>query len=799
MPMASISSTPITKLTRQRSMFIDSVAQLLPPGDEKPIKHALYTTASIALFGVVCGVAVSTYFVLQVFVKPLLWAVLCGSFLFPFKYTLHRILQRWLEETLDNGNLMLFDILVLPFTLFFNFSDWIGNFLVTKWKILLSVTFALLPIYSLYQLQLISFFGHTLSATVYWIWYSITTTMQFVESYNIAIATLLIIAFVSGLLIHSTLTPYISIAIWTFLVLFVVSSSGTFKVPIIFALIGLTALGTLARKSPEENKNKPNDDDAANDDFDESGVETINNANLLKNQNSKSSSDTYFNMLFAMFFIVLVWMHIWIVLLLMIPLTFWICKKIVLHAKSAELFNSLCQSIFNKSSNDIISMGKVYFQQSSEIIFPSPVRKLFKTLQNGDRKIHVSVLSSLPTVTSILIILFLFTTGIFFTMFMAVKVQQESVLAVQMASNVLNETVSNHPEYKAWLPDNDTMQNTMNSLVDKVYVQGREWISQKMQKAASDGSDMKNAEKQALRMWDQVYQTWFPKSRKPLRRLTRQSSMKNVTETGLMYGLVDFFSASEVIGWLQENVSSLVSIGESVLVIVQSNVGLIMYVFTSVFTTLLNGGTIVLNFVVSFVIFFTSLFYLLSSSKDQYKPLEIVGSAVKPLTLGTPFETAMQDAVSGVFGASIKMFGFYGLYTWVNHSMFGSNLVYIPSILAAIFGVIPLLTTYWVCIPSALEIWLLQGSLARAVGLFIFQFAPTLFVDAAIYRDISKTNGGGHPYITGLAVAGGLYTYGLEGAISGPLILCFLLVTVNLYTSATSPGRHASRRLLTET
>lgn len=797
--MASISSTPLTKLTRQRSMFIDSVAQFLPPGDEKPLKHALYTTASIALFGVVCCVAISAYFVLQIFIKPLLWAGLCGSFLFPFKYTLHTILQRWLTKTLDNGNLMLVDILILPFKLFLKFSDWIGSTLMEKWKILLAVTLGLLPIYGLYQLQLISLIGSVISTIVYWTWFCISTTMDVLESQNILVATLLIICFTTSLLIHSPFTPYISMAMWTLLVIFVLSNSGTFKVPIIFTAIGVTLFGAFSMNHNDDYDS--NEEDGTEKEINESGVHNISteDLHLLHKQNKSSSSETYFNMLFAMFMIVLVWIHIWIIFVLMVPLTFWICKKVLLHSKTAELFNSLCQSVLHMSSSDIANKGKQFFQQNHDIFCPKPVQMLYETMKKGDRKIHLGVLSGLPTVTSILIILFLFTTGIFFTVFMAVKVQQESVLAVQIASNMLNETVSNHPEYKAWLPDNDTMQKTMDSLVDKVYIQGREWISQKLQKSATDGTDMKNAEIQALRMWDQVYQTWFPKSRKPMRRLTRQSSLKNITETGIMYSLVDFFSGSEVISWLQENVSSLVSIGESVLAIVQSNVGLIMSVLTTIFTTLLSGGTIVLNFVVSFVIFFTSLFYLLSSSKDQYKPIEMVGSTIRPLTLGTPFETAMQDAVSGVFGASIKMFSFYGLFTWINHSLFGSNLVYIPSILAALFGVIPLLTTYWVCIPSALEIWLLQGSLPRAVGLFVFQFIPTLFVDAAIYRDISTPGGGGHPYVTGLAVAGGLYSYGLEGAIAGPLILCFLLVAVNMYTNATSSGTHAARRLLTET
>ncbi|XP_037517364.1 transmembrane protein 245 isoform X3 [Rhipicephalus sanguineus] len=845
-----------------RSPF--EILSFVPQGHEKALKLAVYNTATLVFAAFVSAAGVAVYFILQPFLGPLLWALLFGSVLHPFKRSLCLLLGGWLDALREAGTPLAVGVFCLPFQVVDSVAERACNTVLQYFKWFLAASIVV---------PLVYFAHHFLPVTVAWKVFAVLRVF-----YHIVSATMEI--FASGWMVWGMLVGYLgalvfwwtpqtegplramSPAVWLAVICHLATVAGMWRVPILAAFLALLATGFLAElrgatsENGEHGATEPGSpcvstlyagwawltgspvaasaqDKGTSHEAEGTSSRSGTPSDELRaaplhsvlhrqpspapgssegdivlpaitvkptitvqdsDQESKSKEEDaeakggkdagrsrlYLSTLVWACLLAQLWRYIWLLHLTYVPLLYTVIKRVGSHLN--------LWSCLRDQSRTVCWTLRNWYEERSQALFPAPVHGLWRLLREGDKRM-VSVLKtsidSLTTIGILLLVTLLATVG---TIFLALQVYGESMHLVEVTSSLINHTVVNSPELQELLPESlRNAQGAFDSMLGDAYLYGRQWISGAVRRALDDAdeSHVLEVERQTLELWDRAYHLWVARNATDDPTLHHGPSWDALTDSlrNLDFSLFSSF--------VRDNIGTLMSVFESIWNLLKGNISVVLSLVTTTISILFGGGTAVLNFVLNFVVFMTALYYLLRASKERYKPLDLFSSMLPGSA--SRLGEAVEEAVAGVFAASFKMAAFYGLYTWLIHTLFDVKMVYIPTALASLFGAVPFIGAYWACLPAVLELWLVQAQRLKALLMLICQLAPTYFVDCAIYAEIK---GGGHPFLTGLAIAGGVFCLGFQGALFGPMLLCVLIVAMKVYRSVmqSMPAGTAGRR-----
>ncbi|KAI6646670.1 putative membrane protein [Oopsacas minuta] len=859
-----------------------------PPAE---MKQAFYNAAAIFFFLLLCVMGLYVAGIFTAFIRPLLWAVLCGTFLFPFKKTSNEFMRAKLSHCLSVGIPITLYLSLLPFWLLNDTGDLIVRVFQSHWVMFL-LSGMCMPLLGWLSFATANLVGNILifvvdtshyileTADLYQsmlIWFIIiyfltSTCLPFVyksEVLSVALSTLLLPVW---MLVATLVLVYIQILqlpLFLFIQTILVSAAlmiqiekrkgitnsdhdtsiSTYKSDLSTVSIGETMEHVLSPVHPvSEGRHLEPEPELSRSDVSESSIprdisyisastthsspekrpkesessevftsekqskpkgwseigkfiQSQRDANILipkisrqnihrdkiaiKSAENRASRDRIFFLLFWACFLYKLYNNYWFLSLLLLPLPWIGLKKLLSTNTSKHLFSKIT------SLSDRVPK-----------LCPDALIHAYYLFLKLDDKVYLWLEYSLDKLVTIFIMFMVCVVTCLFTAFTIMQFRQESFQIMMMGSHAWNRTA----EYSM-----NTINQIMNSTVyedqnvsslinDKlsdwsgqIYFSSRRWLASEIRELISDDDEEINdetrikMEQQLVDTLDQMFAAF-----RALQNSSNTFALSPLTANASLYDVaMSIVSASfnsnsmgNIVKLVKSNLSVILNLFRSVGELLVTNFGVLFLMSGKLFSLLLGGGSALLNFFFSSIIFFTSLFYLMLYSKNNYIPMRrilefIPITNVNGLNPAKEIEKALSEAIVSVFDASLRMALFYGVYTWLIHSVFGVSIAFIPAAFAAVAGVVPFVGSYWACLAGVLELWFTHDQSLLAFTFFCLHLLPSYVVDQAIYAEVK---GGAHPYLTGLAVAGGVYFNGIEGAIIGPIILCCLLAGANMYT-----------------
>uniref|UniRef100_K3WJZ1 Transmembrane protein n=1 Tax=Globisporangium ultimum (strain ATCC 200006 / CBS 805.95 / DAOM BR144) TaxID=431595 RepID=K3WJZ1_GLOUD len=165
--------------------------------------------------------------------------------------------------------------------------------------------------------------------------------------------------------------------------------------------------------------------------------------------------------------------------------------------------------------------------------------------------------------------------------------------------------------------------------------------------------------------------------------------------------------------------------------------------------------------------FISSLFYLLCTKWD---PIERFVEDLLPIAVDKrpDIVRSLRKVVEGVFFLPLKMSSIHAIVTLVSFTIVNADFMYLATTFTFFISIVPIIPPYLVCVPWVISIGI-TSSVVKAIALFGVQyFAFTVLDDMLYEKSIVALNS----YVSALSVVFGVYVFGFEGVIFGPLSVC---------------------------
>uniref|UniRef100_A0A5K3FT64 Pecanex-like protein n=1 Tax=Mesocestoides corti TaxID=53468 RepID=A0A5K3FT64_MESCO len=201
----------------------DSISDLLPLADRKAVKYSFYNIVSVICLFSVFLLCTAIFLVLRVFLRPILWALVVGTCLFPCKSGVTAYFRRFLKRQKENSYPFCLSVFLFPFKFFQSSISTLFDALWPKVIPFIIVFLSTGAFMFLHDFGLFALFGLFLS-TIYSLLSDVLALISFVSSLRVITALSVVLIFTTKVVHLYTIQGNMIILIMRYIIFIMIFS-----------------------------------------------------------------------------------------------------------------------------------------------------------------------------------------------------------------------------------------------------------------------------------------------------------------------------------------------------------------------------------------------------------------------------------------------------------------------------------------------------------------------------------------------------------------------------------------------